>query len=139
MQGTPTVTIAGQTAAVTNTGNDYTATYEVLSSTPEGFATYDIGTLTDVAGNTFDPAQETTTITIDTAAPTLSDPSSIGTTTDTTPEFTFTSDEAGTITYGGDCTSTDTAATSRSKHHNLCCSGRRRTQYLYRDCDRRGR
>ena len=31
-------------------------------------------------------------------------------TTDTTPDYTFTTDEAGTITYGGDCTSVMTAA-----------------------------
>ena len=112
LQGAPTVTIAGQTATVTNTGNDYTAVYEVLSSTPEGIITYDIGELTDTNTNTHDPPQETTTITIDTSAPTLSDPSSIGTTNDSTPEFTFTSSEEGTITYGGDCTSSDTATTS---------------------------
>ena len=33
--------------------------------------TYDIGELTDAAGNSNDPPQETTTITIDTAAPTI--------------------------------------------------------------------
>ena len=49
---------------------------------------------------------------IDTTAPVLSSPSSIGTTDDTTPSFTFTSDEAGTISYAGGCSSTTTAATA---------------------------
>ena len=49
---------------------------------------------------------------IDTTAPTLTSPSSIGTTTDNTPDFTFTSSEAGTISYGGACSSPDTAATA---------------------------
>ena len=112
LQGAPTVTIAGQAATVTANDSTYTATYTITATTPEGPATYDIGELTDITTNTFDPAQETTTITIDISAPTLSDPSSIDTTNDTTPDFTFTSSEAGTITYGGDCTSTDTTAAS---------------------------
>ena len=66
--------------------------------------------LTDTTGNTFDPSQETSTIIIDRTAPSLSDPGSIGTTSDTTPDFTFTSSEAGTIAYAGSCTSADTEA-----------------------------
>lgn len=48
----------------------------------------------------------------DTTAPTISEVTPITTpTTDTTPDYTFTTDEAGTISYGGDCTSTTTSAT----------------------------
>ena len=68
---TPEVTIAGHTATVTNTGNDYTATYEVQDGDDSENITYDIGELTDTAANTLNPPQETTTITIDTAAPTI--------------------------------------------------------------------
>ncbi len=42
--------------------------------------------------------------------PTLAEVSGPGTTTDSTPNFTFSSDEAGTISYSGDCSSSTTAA-----------------------------
>ena len=71
IQTTPTVTIAGHTATVTNTDNTYTAVYEVQDGDDSENITYDIGELTDTAGNSNDPPQETTTITIDTAAPTI--------------------------------------------------------------------
>ena len=78
----------------TATAGTFTATYQVTDSlTPTA----------QTASSTFD----ITVVLPDTTAPTLTNPSSIGTTSDNTPEFTFTSDEAGTITYGGDCTSTD--------------------------------
>ena len=47
----------------------------------------------------------------DTTAPTLSNPSSIGTTNDNTPDLSFTSDEAGDITLSGGCSSSTTTAT----------------------------
>jgi len=47
----------------------------------------------------------------DTTAPTLSEVTAIpSTTNDSTPDYTFSSDEAGTISYGGDCDSSTTAA-----------------------------
>lgn len=48
----------------------------------------------------------------DITAPTLSEVSEIGSTTDTTPNYTFSSSEAGTIDYSGSCNSTKTAAVS---------------------------
>ncbi len=49
--------------------------------------------------------------TIDTTAPTLAEVNPVSTpTSDTTPEYTFSSTEAGTITYGGSCSSTITNA-----------------------------
>ena len=45
-----------------------------------------------------------TPFTVDTTGPFLSNPSNIGTTTDTTPDFTFTSSEAGQLTGSGGCT-----------------------------------
>lgn len=48
---------------------------------------------------------------IDIASPVLSEVSPVATpTSNTTPSYTFSSDEAGTITYGGDCSSAATAA-----------------------------
>ena len=67
-------------------------------------------TITDRAGNSGTGSETTFVYDVEKTAPILSSPSSIGTTSDNTPEFTFTSDEAGTILYGGDCTSTDTEA-----------------------------
>ena len=49
----------------------------------------------------------------DTTAPTIAEVTAVTTpTTDTTPDYTFSSDEAGTITYGGSCSSSTTSATS---------------------------
>ena len=76
----PSVTIAGQAATVYPTPfnppllypadpdyvpdstirNSYTAQITVAPSSPQGPVIYDIGILTDVAGNTFDPAPVTT-------------------------------------------------------------------------------
>ncbi|HMR01274.1 MAG TPA: choice-of-anchor Q domain-containing protein [Candidatus Gracilibacteria bacterium] len=48
---------------------------------------------------------------VDVTPPTLAEVSAVATpTTVTTPSYTFSSDEAGTITYGGDCSSATTAA-----------------------------
>jgi hypothetical protein len=47
----------------------------------------------------------------DLTPPTLTEPTPIPTSTDTTPAYTFTTTESGTITYGGSCTSADTNAT----------------------------
>lgn len=46
----------------------------------------------------------------DTTSPVLAEVTPIGTTTDTTPSYTFSSTEAGTITYGGSCSSSTTNA-----------------------------
>ena len=49
---------------------------------------------------------------IDTTAPTLSEVTSVTSpTTDTTPNYTFSTSEAGTISYGGSCSSSTTSAT----------------------------
>ncbi len=49
----------------------------------------------------------------DTTAPSLSEVTAVPTQTgDNTPSYTFSSNEAGTITYGGSCSSSDTSATS---------------------------
>ena len=48
---------------------------------------------------------------IDALAPTISEVNPIGTSLDTTPAYTFTTNEVGTISYGGSCTSATTSAT----------------------------
>ena len=59
--------------------------------------------------------ERTTTYTVDTTAPTLSETTPVTTpTTDTTPNYIFNTNEAGTITYGGDCTSSTSSASSGS-------------------------
>ena len=69
LESDPSVTIAGEEAVVSSSGNDYTATYEVTGSSTEGAVTYDIGDLTDLSSNTHDPTSVTTDITIDRTAP----------------------------------------------------------------------
>ena len=50
---------------------------------------------------------------IDTTAPTLAEVTAVTTpTSDTTPNYTFSSSEAGTITYGGSCSRGTTSASS---------------------------
>ncbi len=75
----PSVTIAGQTATVaadSNVENGYIATYTVAAADVadmQGPAMYDIGSLassTNIGAN-FDPGEETSTIVIDTEAPTV--------------------------------------------------------------------
>ena len=67
-------------------------------------------TQTDPAGNT-SVASGNLSVTIDTTAPTISTITPITTpTSDTTPNYTFTTSEAGTITYGGSCSSMTTSA-----------------------------
>ena len=57
------------------------------------------------------------------AAPTLAVETQVpGWTNNTTPDFTFTSDQAGTITYGGDCSSSTTAAVNGSNTVTLALS-----------------
>ena len=116
----PTISIGGASATFTKTGDTYTATYTVPATTTEGPITYDIDTLTDSDSQSFNPPETNSPFTIDTTAPTLAaiadDPSGIdshiGTTADTTPDFSFTSDEAGTIAYAGGCASSETIAVS---------------------------
>ena len=57
--------------------------------------------------------EEEYTTDTDTTAPTIAEVTTVTTpTSDTTPDYTFSSDEAGTITYGGSCSSNTTSAIS---------------------------
>ena len=63
-----------------------------------------------------DDELETAIVTTDntaTTAPVIAEVTAVTTpTNDTTPDYTFSSDEAGTITYGGSCSSSTTSATT---------------------------
>jgi len=68
--------------------------------------------VTDSAGNA-SIALAVTSFTIDTTAPTLGEVTVVPTPgNNTTPSYTFSSSEAGTISYGGDCSSATTTATA---------------------------
>jgi len=71
--GTPTVTIGGQTATVTNSGNNYTATYTLQAADTEGNLPINI-TFTNAAGNAGTAVTATTnssSVTFDKTAPTV--------------------------------------------------------------------
>jgi len=69
-------------------------------------------TVTDSAGNVSNTLTLTTFI-VDSTAATLAEVTAVTTpTNDTTPDYTFSSSEAGTITYGGSCSSSTTSVTS---------------------------
>jgi len=72
---------------------------------------------TDNSSSTTTTSDDTTTSdntsTTDTTAPVIAEVTAVTTpTNDTTPDYTFSSSEAGTITYGGSCSSSTTSATS---------------------------
>ena len=86
-------------------------TYNDIGSDRVATSNGDIGYF--VSSNNQEPAADVTssdTFTIDTEAPTLSEATPIGTTTDTTPDYVFSSNEAGSINYAGDCSSVTTNA-----------------------------
>ena len=68
--------------------------------------------VTDPFGNVSDTLT-LTTFEIDTTSPTVSEVTVVtNPTNDTTPNYTFSSNEAGTISFGGSCSSSTTSATS---------------------------
>jgi len=70
-------------------------------------------TITSCSGGTDDSLNSSTSSDTDTTAPILSEVTAVTTpTNDTTPNYTFSSTEEGTITYGGSCTSSTTSASS---------------------------
>ena len=114
------ITVSDGTATCTDTnpsnGSSGVSTYTCnLTSTSAGTkvitATY--------AGNTSFTGSTSTgvshVVNLDTTAPVIAQVTAVPATgTDTTPNYTFSSTEAGTITYGGDCSSSDTSAASGS-------------------------
>jgi|GEM_PF-3074459 len=104
------------TTDITGTGSD-TITINPTSNLDGGTDYYikiDATAFDDTAGNSYAGIDDTTTwnfTTADITAPTVSEITAVSTpTTDTTPNYTFNSTEAGTITYGGDCSSSTSSA-----------------------------
>jgi Bacterial Ig domain/Putative flagellar system-associated repeat/Putative peptidoglycan binding domain len=94
----------------TDTTNPYSTTWD-LTSVSDG--THVITAVAmDLTGNI--ATSTAATVIVDNTAPTISEVTPISTGTDTTPDYTFTTNEAGTITYGGSCTSGTTSASSGS-------------------------
>ena len=69
---TPSATIAGHAATVTGSGTQWMATYTVDGGVNADNAAFDLGAITDAAGNRTDPAVVETGIEIDTTVPTVS-------------------------------------------------------------------
>ncbi len=102
----PTVTFTSGGDAITNSpsynhvsGDTWTASYIVASADSEGSVAYSIA-FTDTSSNSGTAVTSGTgSVTVDTTAPTLAAVTAISTpTTDNTPSFVFSSNEAGTIT-----------------------------------------
>ena len=96
------------TTSVSSTGNQ-TISFSTLSAGNYNDCTI---TVTDSAGNA-SSALSVSSFTIDTTAPTVAEVTVVSTpTNDTTPNYVFSSDETGTIAYGGSCSSSTTSVSS---------------------------
>ena len=92
------------TADTSANASNNTITFNTLSGGTYSDCTI---TVTDSANNASD-ALSVSSFIVDTTAPSLSQVTAVPTpTNDNTSIYTFSSDEAGTITYGGSCSSTD--------------------------------
>jgi len=106
-----TITYGGNCRSdnTTATADNNTITFTTLSDGTYSNCNLYVTTSTGVKGNTL----SVTPFTVDTTAPTLAPVTTVTTpTNDPTPSYAFSSDEAGTISYGGSCSSTTTVAIS---------------------------
>jgi len=112
---TPIVSIAGQTAQVTGSGTSSSAAYTMTNSNTQGPVSLNI-VFEDLAGNAGSAITSTTDVSavqFDRTSPVLQPVDNVTTPTpDNTSSYTFSSTEAGTITYGGSCSSSTTSATA---------------------------
>ena len=110
---TPTVTLSGTSISVSGSGINWTASRVMTAADIEGAQSFSIA-FSDLAGNAGTAVTTTTnasTVTFDGTPPTLAQVTAITTPTrDATPDYVFSSTEAGTITYGGSCSSATTSA-----------------------------
>lgn len=112
---TPVVTIQGGVAGVTGGPTSWVATRTLAAGDTEGAVTFTVN-VTDEAGNAAAQATATTdasAVTFDKTAPVLAVVTAVSTPrNDVTPDFTFSSTEAGAVAYGGDCSATAGGAVS---------------------------
>jgi hypothetical protein len=106
-----TITYGGSCSSSTTSATTDNNTITLVSLSDGTYSDCAI-TVTDSAGN----ASNTLTITsftIDSTASTITEVTAVTTpTSDSTPDYTFSSDESGTITYGGSCSSSTTSVTT---------------------------
>ena len=105
-----TITYGGSCSSSTTSAIDGNNTITLVSLNEGTYSDCTI-TVTDEAGN----ISITLTITsfiVDTTVPVISGSTITTPTNDSTPNYTFSSDEAGTITYGGSCSSANKSAIS---------------------------
>ncbi len=115
--GTNTLTFTYLVASGnTSSDLDYATTNSLaLNSGTIRDAASNNATLTLVAAGAAGSLGANKAIVIDTTAPVISEVTPVSTpTSDNTPNYTFTTNEAGTISYGGDCSSATTSASSGS-------------------------
>jgi hypothetical protein len=106
-----TITYGGSCSSATTSATSGNNTI-TLSTLADGTYTTCTIRVTDSVSN-ISTALTITTFRVDTTAPTLSEITAVTTpTNDSTPNYTFNTNEAGTITYGGSCSSATTSATS---------------------------
>jgi len=102
------------TWSTADSGATYTAAYTVAAGNTDRTSALQISgvILTDTAGNPSAAAAGTDVVkTIDANYPIISETTPVSTpTNDNTPDYTFTTNEAGAITYGVDCSSVTTSA-----------------------------
>jgi hypothetical protein len=105
-----TITYGGSCSSGITSATSGNNTITLVSLSDETYSNCKI-TVTDSFGNVSNTLTVTSFI-IDSTAATLEEVTSVTTpTNDTTPDYTFSSTEAGTITYGGSCSSSTTSAT----------------------------
>jgi hypothetical protein len=106
-----TITYGGSCSSSTTSATSGNNTITLVSLSEGTYSNCTI-TVTDSAGNVSNPITITSFI-VDLTAATLVEVTAVTTPTNvTTPNYTFSSSEAGTITYGGSCSSSTTSATT---------------------------
>jgi len=105
------ITYGGSCSSSTTSATSGNNTITLVSLSDGTYSNCTI-TVTDSAGNVSNSLTITSFI-VDTSAATLVEVTAVTTpTNDTTPDYTFSSSEAGSITYGGSCSSSTTSATT---------------------------
>ena len=107
-----TITYGGSCSSSTTSATTGNNTITLVSLTEGTYSNCTI-TVTENAGNSV--TLNISSFIIDTTAPTLAEVTAVTTpTNDTTPDYTFSSSEAGTITFGGPCSSGTTSTSEIS-------------------------